>query len=293
MELGLVSIVVPTYERPDLLQKTLQSLVDQTYRPIEILVIDDGSTTDLNKQYCEAFKEVKYSKIENSGGPARPRNVGIKKASGEYIAFVDDDDLWTVDKLKRQVQVFEDRQDVGLIHSYCEVVTASGDLTKETIGRPRDPETKSGDVSDGMMGNWTIMTSTVIMRAVVTEKVGFFNERMPPIGEDMEYWCRCSFFTRFWYVDEPLVNYRQHESISDKWRMARNDVPLYLMEALLELYDDGKVSASIFKNVRNSLVRMQLKRLKPELDKNLWRVFKWNKFWFFNFGNLRLFFKQL
>ena len=105
MKHPLVSVIIPTYNRTDYLKITLNSVLSQTYKNIEIIVVDDGSEGDANKILCDSFSNVIYIKIKNSGGPARPRNTGIKAAKGELIGFTDDDDIWLPQKLKTKSQL--------------------------------------------------------------------------------------------------------------------------------------------------------------------------------------------
>ena len=132
----LVSIIIPTFNRPVLLQHALESVCKQTYQHIEVIVIDDGTPGKENKEICEKFNKVQYHKIENSGGPARPRNEGAKIATGDFLAFLDDDDLWAPEKLEKQVSLIHENPQFGLVHGPCKVMDESGKVTGEIIGRP-------------------------------------------------------------------------------------------------------------------------------------------------------------
>ena len=160
MQNPLVSIIIPTYKRTDYLKLTIRSILDQTFQDFEIIVVDDGTPTDENRLLCEQFQKIVYIKIENSKGPAKPRNVGIKQAKGKYIAFVDDDDIWLPEKLQKQVNVLDNNPDFGLVHSCCQVINGQGIVKNEIVGRPGNPQVKHGDVSMRMIGNWTVMMPT-------------------------------------------------------------------------------------------------------------------------------------
>ena len=148
----LVSVIIPTYNRPTYLKQTLDSVVNQTYNNIEIIVVDDGSPNEDTLRVCKKYKTVTYLKIENSGGPAKPRNVGIKEAKGKYIAFLDDDDLWIATKIEQQVRILEEHNDFGLAHGYCQIIDENGKLTGEIIGKPGLPGEQHRDVSLKMVG---------------------------------------------------------------------------------------------------------------------------------------------
>ena len=286
----IVSVIISTYNRTDFLKLTLQSVLNQTIQDFEIIVVDDGTPDDENMFLCQTFEKVKYIKIENSGGPAKPRNVGIREAKGKYIAFVDDDDIWLPIKLEKQISVLENNPDFGLVHCCCQVVDENGIEKNEIIGRPGTLDVKHGDVSMRMMGNWTLMMPTPLIRREVVFKVGFFNERMIAAGEDVEYWNRASFFTKFYYIDLPLTRYRIHSlnnsKINKKEYLKLN---IYNKEFLTEYRNKGIVSKSDYPKYIQKLVYNQIKMFKMNYLKSLIILNKLDPFWFLNRKNLKLF----
>jgi glycosyltransferase involved in cell wall biosynthesis len=201
MSIPIVSIIIPTYNRTKYLALTLESISLQTCQDFEIIVIDDGSSDDEAKLLCKRYEKVKYIKISNSGGPAKPRNIGIQNSKGRYLAFVDDDDLWMPNKLEKQIEILDNNPDFGLVHSCCEVIDENGVSKDKIVGRPGTLGLKHGDVSLRMIGNWTVMMPTSFVRKEVVSKVGFFNEEIIPALEDVEYWSRCCFLTNFFFID--------------------------------------------------------------------------------------------
>lgn len=293
MSSPLVSIIIPTYKRPELLTLTLQSIEAQSFTDYEVWVIDDGSPGEANEQVCAPFKKVHYLKIENSGGAAHPRNVGIDRAKGTYIAFVDDDDLWPPHKLEQQVALLETHPDYGLVHGYCTVIDAAGTPTGAVIGRPGSPEVKHGDVKGRMAGQWTLMTPTVLLRKEVVAAVGYFNTQMAQAGEDTEYWTRCSFHTLFYYLDESLAYYRKHTGSSVTNRKHYIDVPLHLQACVTRAYAEGFLTKAQHKQLKRQLVIKQLKGLREHAGGSFLRLFRLDPFWFLTFGNLKVFVKVL
>lgn len=284
----LVSVIIPTYNRTDYLKITLNSILKQTFQDFEIIVVDDGTPGTANQNLCASFDKVRYVKIENSGGPAKPRNVGIKEAKGKYLAFVDDDDLWLPNKLEKQVAVLESNPDFGLVHGCCEIIDEKGILQNRIIGRPGTPEVKHGDVSMRMMGNWTVMMPTSFVKKEIVQKVGFFNEKIPSALEDVEFWVRCSFETKFFYIDEPLVQYRVHNENISANHEKYLELPLYLKKVLLAVYSKGKISSGEYKILLNRLCIMELKMLRFNYVQVFKNLFALDRFWFFNFINLKL-----
>lgn len=288
MQKPLVSVIIPTYKRTAYLKLTLDSIQNQTFQDFEVIVVDDGTPTEENRLLCEQYEKVQYIKIENSGGPAKPRNFGIQKAKGKYLAFVDDDDIWLPNKLEKQVRVLEENLDFGLVHGCCEVIDENGILQNRIIGRPGTPEVKHGDVKMRMMGNWTVMMPTSFVRKEIVKKVGFFNEIMPAAGEDVEYWTRCSFETKFYYVDEPLVYYRIHNKNISTKNINYIKLPYFLKKVLKIQLNLNKINQKDFLELRANLVNSQIKMFKFNIIKSIYYLFKLDKFWFFSFSNLKL-----
>ncbi len=285
----LVSVIIPTYNRPELLRLTLESVHNQTFSDLEVLVVDDGTPNSENEVLCQEFPKVRYFKIENSGGPSKPRNLGIQNSSGKYLAFVDDDDLWLPHKLETQVKILEENLEYGLVHSPCKVIDYQGLETGVIIGRPGTPDVKHGDVKLRMIGNWTLMMSSVLIRKKIASQVGYFNTKMPQAGEDAEYWSRCSFYTKFYYLDEPLAFYREHQSNSKLLKNEYVEQPQYLKITLLKARKDGLITKKEYHLLLNNVVRKQLRAIPKRFRKSIINLFKLDPFWLFNVINLKLF----
>jgi glycosyltransferase involved in cell wall biosynthesis len=284
----LVSVIIPTYKRTHYLKLTLESIQNQTFQDFEVLVVDDGTPGDENQELSKLFDKVRYIKIENSGGPAKPRNIGIKEARGKYLAFVDDDDLWLPAKLETQVAVLERNSDFGLVHSCCDVIDENEMPLNEIIGRPGSPDVKHGDVSMKMMGNWTVMMPTSIVRKEIIEKIGFFNEQMPSAGEDTEFWTRCSFVTNFYYIDQPLVQYRIHSNNISSDNLKYLQLPLYLKKVLQEQLHLRRITKKQYYFLLNSLCKMQIKTVKTSFSKTFENLFLLDFLWLFKTNNCKM-----
>ena len=284
----LVSIIIPTYNRTQYLKLTLDSIKNQNFKDYEVIVIDDGTPGDDNLLLCEKYEKVAYVKIPNSGGPSKPRNIGISKALGKYIAFVDDDDIWLPNKLEKQVQILEQNPEFGLVHGCCEVINNEGILQGKIVGRPGKPDVKHGDVKMRMIGNWTVMMPTSFVRKEVVDKVGYFNEEMPAAGEDVEFWTRCSFETKFYYFDEPLVLYRIHSSNISKENKAYINLPLFLKKVIKNKKNNNRINDSEYLILLNNLIKSQIKMLKLGFFSNLIFLYKLDPIWFLNISNVKL-----
>jgi glycosyltransferase involved in cell wall biosynthesis len=207
----LVSVVVPTFNRSKLVVEAAESILAQTYRPIEIIIVDDGSSDD-TAMSVDRFVEDKdqnaiivYLRQENKGGNVA-RNRGIQEAHGEFVAFLDSDDLWHPDKLKNQISVFSDRAEFGAVYCGVRHIDAeTGDVT-ETASRVYP----SGRLLEEMLvKDVTAPTSTYIVRKAVFDKIGGFDESLKA-RQDWDMWIRVASSYAIGCVPEALVDFRDH-----------------------------------------------------------------------------------
>lgn len=200
----LVSVVIPTYNAGRYIREAVESVIQQTYGVVEIIVVDDGSTdatTAVLKPYIDS-RAIIYVKQEN-GGSMRARNVGVQYATGEFIAFLDADDVWMPEKLEKQMVLFT--HDVCLVYSGRLLLDDQGHLT-DSREIPR-----RGHVLKDLLRNNFITNSSVVVRRSILEKVGHFNEAANVYGlEDYDLWLRIVPHCAIDYVDLPLVKYRIH-----------------------------------------------------------------------------------
>ena len=202
-----VSVVVPTYNRARIIGETLESILNQEFRDLELLVVLDGCTDDTEgvvKSYADS--RVRLLKQGNSGGPAAPRNVGVQNANGKYIAFCDDDDLWMPHKLTRQVAVLEGDPQAALCFTDGVVFGDGGVIARRAL--------KNGFEGNHfqrlLYGNF-IANSSVLVRREVLAQVGPFNtDRVLHGSEDYEMWLRVAYAHKLVSIPEPLIKYRVH-----------------------------------------------------------------------------------
>ncbi len=215
MKKSFVSVIVPTYNRADLISETIESILNQTYKNIELIIVDDGST-DNTEKVIRKFKDnrIKYIKTGYSGVPARPRNIGIKKAKGEYIAFLDSDDMWLPEKLEKQIKVFQASDETAML--YTRFRTIEGDVISDRIF-PENSKYNSGNMFKSIYLRNLIACSSVMVRRSVLDQVGLFNTDPNLIAiEDADLWLRIALkYTIKCTADLPLLIYRIHsQSIS-------------------------------------------------------------------------------
>jgi glycosyltransferase involved in cell wall biosynthesis len=275
----LVSVIITTYCRPHLLKQCIQSVVSQSYQNIEIIVVDDGTPGDDNEKVCSGFQNVYYIKIPNSGGPARPRNVGAKNAKGELIAFLDDDDQWLPHKIAQQVEILEQNTDFDLVHSPMQVMDESGQLQNQICGIPGSEDYKHGWVWERMVGNFTLMMPTVLLRKKLFDKADGFNEFIAPGFEDIEFWTRCAYLGKFYYQNTVSSLYRSSKgSLSDRNPLLVHQ-PLFIYRGLVLSISKGIIKSNQLPFIRTNLALDQVRRLQLGFATAFLNLFFIDIFW--------------
>lgn len=208
----LVSVVIPTYNREEYLEIAIQSVVNQSYTNIEILVIDDGSKKEYAKKICAKFSNCFYYFKEN-GGLSSARNYGISVAKGEYIAFLDDDDFWENSKIEKQVKILLNNPAIDCVHSSVAVVDKNGKFTGKYYGAAQNKiDKRSGYVFWNALGIWVIKSPTPLLRKKVFQPDLLFDESIK-VGEDIDFYQRMFYRHRVFYINEPLACYREYDDL--------------------------------------------------------------------------------
>jgi glycosyltransferase involved in cell wall biosynthesis len=217
----------------------IQSVLDQTFTEFETLVVDDGST-DHTEQVLNSFSDPRlvYLRQEHSGHPAVARNTGLKRARGNYIAFLDSDDLWTSDKLTIQVAYMDAHPEVALSFTNAYIFRKDpGERNKRLILEPG--MRISGQAFHQLYGPGFIPNLTVVIRASVVDTVGFMDEDARlKANEDHEYWLRIAHRFPIGYIDKPLALYRQHQEGISRAAEADSQAKIALIEKLDRLYPE-------------------------------------------------------
>lgn len=229
-----VSVITPVYNAEKFLKETIDSVLKQTYKDYEYLLVDDCSTdssADIVKEYAENDNRVKYIKLKENSGAAVARNTGLEHAQGRYIAFVDSDDLWYPEKLEKQLTFMQENNEAFTYTKY-EHITEDGEIQSA----PDFPERLN---YSGLLKNTAIACSTVV---IDREVIGDF--RMPLVrkGQDTATWLKILRDHDYAYlVDEILNQYRGREgslssnkidALKRTWNTYRNLENLLLPKAL-------------------------------------------------------------
>ena len=193
-----ISVVIPSYNRKEFLKRSIDSAINQTKKPFEIIVVDDGSTDGTETMIKSDYDFVKFIKQKNKGVSAA-RNIGIEVSIGEWICFLDSDDEWKKDKLEKQIIAMKSNPGYKFIHSN-EIWIKNG----IRINQKKKHKKYGGDIFDKCLDMCRISPSSVMIDKTVFDEVGNFNENLV-VCEDYELWLRICDKYRVFFIDEPLI----------------------------------------------------------------------------------------
>ena len=224
-----VSVIIPTYNRERLIARSVKSVLNQTYRDFEIIIVDDAST-DNTEEVISSFNDerIRYLRHDKNRGEAAARNTGIKLARGEYIASQDSDDEWLPEKLGKQIELFKNTSPkVGVVYT--------GFWKIENNEKTYIPfswvNQKDGDIHKELLKGNFIGSPVALVRKECFKKVGMFDEKHFHLV-DWEMWLRVSKYYHFKYIDEPLVvAYYRSDNVS-----ANQNAFIEAHELILEKY---------------------------------------------------------
>lgn len=248
----LVSIIIPVYNGETTLRETINSVVNQTFENYEILVINDGSTDAT----LDVLSKIKDSRIQVFSYPnarqAASRNRGLERAKGDYIAFLDADDLWMRDKLELQVKALQAHPEAAFAYSWTDYIDERGNFL-----HPGRHITMNGTVyGDLIVNNFVENGSNPLIRRDVFDRVGVFDEALPP-AEDWDMWLRIAECYPFVAVPAVGVLYRL-TSTSSSLNIAQQK------RQCLEVLKRGFDRAS-----------GEMQHLKPKSYANLYKYLTW------------------
>ena len=226
-----VSVIIPTYNCAHYLEQAIESAMNQTYRDLEIIVLDDGSTDNTSEVVRKYGTNIRYIRQANAGLPAA-RNRAIESSSGEFLAFLDSDDWWELSKLAKQVPLLEDDPQVGLVYTDLRVVHDDGEIIPSFLASR--PLATSGYVFDRLLQSGFILPSTVLMRRVCLDQVGMFDESMRS-HEDIELWLRICQKWKVALINEPLTHRRQGDANMTSNDNLKTEYSVKLFEKALRL----------------------------------------------------------
>lgn len=210
-----VSVIIPTYNRAIHIGRAVESIFTQTYQDFEIIIIDDGSTDNTKDVLFGYHDRIKYI-YQTNKGVSSARNRGIKEARGEYLAFLDSDDIWLPTKLEKQIKLFHKDPTIYLVYSYARYFDR--DNNSDFIR----PQHISKSFEDFLYAETVLPTSSVMLRKEAIDKVGLFDEQLPSI-EDYDLWLRISQKFKVDFISEILVEKNNYPG-----NLSNNRVKMYV-----------------------------------------------------------------
>ena len=225
-----VSVVIPLYNAEDYVGEAIEGVLNQTYLDYEVIVVDDGST-DGSAAIVHSFGDAVRYVFQPNAGVSAATNLGVSLSKGEFIAFLDNDDIWLPEKLERQVAYLDTHPGCGFVNCDMQYISETGSKLDRFLRgyNTRDPYVRL------FQKGYVIMCSAVVIRRWVFEKAGGFNEAFVAAGlQDMEWMSRVVDCAEVSHLSETLVLYRDHGPRIPRDRARRNE-EIYL-NALWERY---------------------------------------------------------
>jgi len=196
----MISVVIPTHNRCELLESAINSVLNQTYNNFELIIIDDASKDSTEKYIkCLNFDNLIYIKNNYSVGGSEARNIGIRRSKGRFIAFLDDDDEWLPNKLKKQIELFKNDSELGLVYTGVRLNFLDLGISYDSI-----PKVKGFIYNKILIKNWIGITPAVMVKRDALDYSGLFDANIPA-RQDYDLWIRISKKWKIDYISEPLV----------------------------------------------------------------------------------------
>ena len=243
-----ISVIIPTFNRLDLLKRAIESVLNQSIKPYDIIVVDDGSTDDTSEMIQQKYKSINLIKQKNSGVSAA-RNNGIKNAQGDWIALLDSDDEWGENKLEEQVNNLTDNPKYEFCHTN-EIWIRNG----IRVNQKKRHKKYGGFIFDKCLDICRISPSSVLFNKNILNHVGWFDEKLP-VCEDYDLWLRITADYEILFIDKPLiVKYGGH---NDQLSNSVEAIERFRIKALQSLLENSDLS----KNNRIHAIEMIIKKL--------------------------------
>jgi len=244
-----VSVIIPTFNRLSLISRAIDSVLKQTLKPFEIIVVDDGSSDNTSTLIKNNYKSVKLIKQKNLG-VSKARNVGIKNSSGDWIALLDSDDEWKKNKLEVQIKSLSEHDYYSVCHTN-EIWIRNG----TRVNQKKRHQKYGGYIFDKCLDICRISPSSIIFQKNIINEVGWFDENLS-ICEDYDLWLRITANFKILFIDKPLViKYGGH---SDQLSKSVNGIEAYRIKSLENLLSNTR----LIKDYKRLTIEMLITKLR-------------------------------
>lgn len=258
-----VSVTIPTFNCARFLSQAIRTALSQTYTDYEIIVVDDGSTDDTRDVLAQFGDKIRYF-YQTNGGLSSARNLTLSQARGEFIAYLDADDMWYPHRLEAQVAYLDAHQECGFVHSDVTVIDEADHVVHRRFNAETRREYPEGYCALDLLRRCHIQIPTVLERRACIERVGRFDGRLRT-AQDYLHWIRIAMSgMAVGYIAEPLAMYRwTTSSLSSNPRCVLDDMAIIFEELLADrssLLRCGEEAADIARD-RLYAVRRELSYL--------------------------------
>ena len=268
-----VSVIMPTFNREKLITETIDSILNQTYKNIELIIVDNFSV-DETESVVKLFNDnrIKYFKNQNNGIIAVNRNFGFSKSTGDFIAFCDSDDLWFPTKLEKQLNEFNKNPNVGLVCSSGITFNEKG-----TIGKIEDTSLTNISFEKLLFHNYVINSSAIVKKNVF-DNIGLLDEDPNIIAvEDYELWLRIAKKYEVKHMNEPLVKYRIHENALQNQHLSNGKSFELQKRVYTKLFEKEVIDKILFQECLNNLEFVSLEnKILRNIEVNLKSILNLN-----------------
>ncbi len=251
----LISVIIPNFNRVDEFQKAVLSVLKQTYRRFELIVVDDCSDKDIREKNGIFLKEllsennkvkIKYYENSKNKGVSYSRNIGIKNSEGQYIAFLDSDDIWLPQKLEIQVEYIK-KTGFKVVHTE-EIWIRNGVRVNQMLKHKKE----GGDIFFRSLNLCLMSPSSIILKKTIFEQYGYFDENML-VCEDYDMWLRICKKEKVGFIEKPLIiKYGGH---SDQLSRKYEAMDRYRVHSLIKLLKENDLTYLQRVEVKKTIVK--------------------------------------
>ena len=240
-----ISVIIPTYNRKKTLARAIQSVINQSLSPFEILIVDDGSNDGTEEWVKDNFQNIKYI-YQNNHGVSSARNIGIENACGDWVAFLDSDDEWLPNKLYEQVKAIDSNPEIKFFHTN-EIWIRNG----IRVNQMKKHKKYGGYIFEKCLDICRISPSSALIQKEVFDNIGIFDESLR-VCEDYDFWLRITSKYPVVFLDVPLIyKYGGH---ADQLSKVNDGIESYRIQSLEKIIKSGFLSDEQKVKAVNALV---------------------------------------
>ena len=240
-----ISVIIPTYNRKHTLQRAIDSVLAQTFKPFEIIIVDDGSKDGTKEWLLQNYPSVQYIHQPNNG-VSSARNKGIQISQGSWIALLDSDDEWMPEKLEYQSRFLEMNRDSSFCHTN-EIWIRNG----VRVNQMKKHKKYGGDIFKHCLDICRISPSSSIIKKDVFEEVGAFDESLT-VCEDYDLWLRVTAKFNILFLDEPLI--KKYGGHLDQLSRVPKGIEQYRIRSLEKILSMGSLTETQFRSAKDMLI---------------------------------------